>query len=471
MQIAVYLFLRYQKTKGLLKILIISSGQMFYYNAVNARTYSLVCLAIVLIDITFDNRKQHPYRYNLQLLLLTQTHIITCGFIASFWIIQLYELVKDFGILGAFKKKDAKNRLYGFAIYSLGICWLLAQLSGVGVQNSITNDAVFIYDKIQTLELIQRFIVSFILSIPNILYNAIESIIYQIVMFKYTPYNIMLLLQQIGQSFAIMAISVIIAIFLVVHLWNVNKYKLVVIFIGQMAANMISYYITGLNVSRLLVVLACIIILQAQENHKLFKTIDYLNKYTFSILTIIVIIYGLTLASRQIYCTFGLDSAQVKECVKHIDDDDTIIMLDERLDSGACTVIQNTMKRPFYYVMLKDYRTKMSLIGYEWESYLSDNGKIPKPIEDLQKFVIEQNLNPDNLVIPIYIPISVYNDSDKKLKIEDTIRYKAVKKYFYTDFKVLCDTDSFVMQLDGYYIVLLRPNDTFKNIVNTLKGG
>ena len=81
-------------------------------------------------------------------MLLTQTHIITCGFIASFWIIQLYELVKDFAILEAFKKKDAKNRLYGFAIYSLGICWLLAQLSGVGVQNSITNDAVFIYDKI-----------------------------------------------------------------------------------------------------------------------------------------------------------------------------------------------------------------------------------------------------------------------------------------------------------------------------------
>lgn len=65
MTLAVYLFLKYVDTNKWLKILIVFGGSMFYYNAVNARTYSLVCLAIVLIDITYKNRKEHPYKYNL----------------------------------------------------------------------------------------------------------------------------------------------------------------------------------------------------------------------------------------------------------------------------------------------------------------------------------------------------------------------------------------------------------------------
>lgn len=97
---------------------------MFYYNAINARTYSLVCLALVLIAITFPKRKEHPYKYNLALLLLTQTHIITCGVIAAFWLLEAYEIIKD---------KAFKERTYGFLIYSLGIIWLLAQLSGAGL--------------------------------------------------------------------------------------------------------------------------------------------------------------------------------------------------------------------------------------------------------------------------------------------------------------------------------------------------
>ena len=49
MTLAVYLFLKYVDANKCLKILIVFGGSMFYYNAVNARTYSLVCLAMVLI--------------------------------------------------------------------------------------------------------------------------------------------------------------------------------------------------------------------------------------------------------------------------------------------------------------------------------------------------------------------------------------------------------------------------------------
>ena len=68
-------------------------------------------------------------------MILTQTHILTCGFIAGFWLVEVYEMIKDFGVKGSFVKKEARNRLYGLLIYSFGIVWLLMQLAGVGAFN------------------------------------------------------------------------------------------------------------------------------------------------------------------------------------------------------------------------------------------------------------------------------------------------------------------------------------------------
>lgn len=75
-------------------------------------------------------------------MLLTQTHILTCGFIAGFWLVEVYEMIKDFGVKGSFVKKEARNRLYGLLIYSFGIVWLLAQLAGVGASKAYTNSVL-----------------------------------------------------------------------------------------------------------------------------------------------------------------------------------------------------------------------------------------------------------------------------------------------------------------------------------------
>lgn len=63
MTIAVYLVLKYFKTSWTLKSLIVCGACMFYYNAVNARTYSLVMMAFALIIITYETRKEHPFKY------------------------------------------------------------------------------------------------------------------------------------------------------------------------------------------------------------------------------------------------------------------------------------------------------------------------------------------------------------------------------------------------------------------------
>ena len=56
--------------------------------------------------------------------------------------VEVYEMIKDFGVKGSFIKKQARNRLYGLLIYSFGIVWLLMQLAGVGASEAYTNGVV-----------------------------------------------------------------------------------------------------------------------------------------------------------------------------------------------------------------------------------------------------------------------------------------------------------------------------------------
>ena len=64
--------------------------------------------------------------------------------------VEVYEMIKDFGIKGSFVKKEARNRLYGLLIYSFGIVWLLLQLAGIGASSTYTNEVVFFFDELGT---------------------------------------------------------------------------------------------------------------------------------------------------------------------------------------------------------------------------------------------------------------------------------------------------------------------------------
>lgn len=45
------------------------------------------------------------------------------------------------------------------------------------------------------------------------------------------------------------------------------------------------------------------------------------------------------MAVRETYCTFGMDVGQVKNAVEHIESDDTVVLLDERLENGASVLV------------------------------------------------------------------------------------------------------------------------------------
>lgn len=471
MTLAVYLFLKYVDANKWLKILIVFGGSMFYYNAVNARTYSLVCLAMVLISITYKNRKEHPYKYNLQLLLLTQTHILTCGFIAGFWLVEVYEMIKDFGVKGSFVKKEARNRLYGLLTYSFGIVWLLMQLAGIGAFNQYSNGVLAVNNNpnIGTYKLVAEIIAGTILSFPTLIYNCLEQMLYQLMYIKYFPNQVREVFGNLSYSFVIFIAAAIISVVLLVHLWNTNKKYLFVISLGVQASILVSYFTAGMNVSRLLVIMASVIILQASGNNKGNNDVDKLNKYQFIVLQLFIAVYGWTMAVREVYCTFGMDTAQVSNLVEYVEDDSVIVVLDDKVDSTVAVMLQYLTDRQYLLGYNGEYMNYMMLDGYSDADYKSDDSseEAVLPIRNLINSLINEDVDVENVIMPLLL--WRYTDLENDDFGDSDNRLSCVQQYFDVVTYYDVTEDSFVMQLGGGRIYLLKPNDKFIELYNQYK--
>lgn len=471
MTLAVYLFLKYVDANKWLKILIVFGGSMFYYNAVNARTYSLVCLAMVLIDITYKNRKEHPYKYNLQLLLLTQTHILTCGFIAGFWLVEVYEMIKDFGVKGSFVKKQARNRLYGLLIYSFGIVWLLAQLAGIGAFNQYSNGVLAVRNnpRMGTYKLVAEIIAGTISSFPTLIYNCLVQMLYQLMYIKYFPNQVREVFGNLSYSFVIFIAAAIISVVLLVHLWNTNKKYLFVISLGVQASILVSYFTAGMNVSRLLVIMASVIILQASENNKGNNSVDKLNKYQFIVLQLFIAVYGWAMAVREIYCTFGMDTAQVSNLVEYVEDDSVIVVLDDKVDSTEAVMLQYLTDRQYLLGYNGKYMNYMMLDGYSDADYMSGDSseEAVLPIRNLINSLINENVAVENVIMPLLL--WRYTDLENDDFGDSDNRLSCVQQYFDVVTYYDVTEDSFVMQLGGGRIYLLKPNNKFIELYNQYK--
>ncbi len=75
-------------------IVVLSSG-MVYYLPVVARNYALIPLFLFLIAHYYDKRGEHPYKYSLSLILLSQTHVLMLGLCSVLFVFYLIERIKD----------------------------------------------------------------------------------------------------------------------------------------------------------------------------------------------------------------------------------------------------------------------------------------------------------------------------------------------------------------------------------------
>lgn len=465
MTLAVYVLIKYIDAKLWLKVLLVFGGLMFYYNAVNARTYSLVCLAMVLIAVTYKNRKEHPYKYNLQLLLLTQTHILTCGFIAGFWLVEVYEMIKDFGIKGSFVKKEARNRLYSLLIYSFGIVWLLTQLAGVGVPKSSFNNLVFDYKKFGDYQIVGKVVAGILVGLPVIICNALLSVLYQVrlVALSFNLPNVDLVYQFVQQQILPLILAAVIQIMLYIHLWNIDKKKLFIVYLGITAASLISFLITSMTISRLLIVLFGVYILQIQGLDSDTHSVGALNKIQTVVFLSLMLIYGMQMAYRQIDCSFGMDVKQFEEYKQYCNDDTVIVNLDDNLDNAQATIIQFMFDRDYYYIYDKTYKNHMSLYGYDIDAYMTDgqSNETPKIIQDFVDFVKENKLDPSNILIPMFVGEDIWKEDSG-----GNLRYQVLKEYFNVEEVSYWDIDTFVMQLDPMDCCRLVPNEKLLSLMS-----
>lgn len=95
---AVWLLLRKAPFSFDVKLLLIFTFPLLYLYPVISRCYCLIPLAIVLMGITYKDRKENPLRYFLSIVFLLNTHVIMAGMVAVVgidYLLELYRRWKD----------------------------------------------------------------------------------------------------------------------------------------------------------------------------------------------------------------------------------------------------------------------------------------------------------------------------------------------------------------------------------------
>lgn len=52
-----------------------------------------------------------------------------------------------------------------------------------------------------------------------------------------------------------------------------------------------------------------------------------------------IAVYGWAMAVREVYCTFGMDTAQVNNLIDYVEDDSVIVVLDDKVDSTVAVML------------------------------------------------------------------------------------------------------------------------------------
>lgn len=123
-----------------IKILILLTSPFIYLYPAISRSYCLIALAIVLIAITYKNRKKEPIKYTLSILILAYTHVIMLGLVGMlFLFFFLEELIIGFRE----KTKEGKKKIITCLIIAIiGLLALFFQLFGSLQTNATVNSEI-----------------------------------------------------------------------------------------------------------------------------------------------------------------------------------------------------------------------------------------------------------------------------------------------------------------------------------------
>lgn len=124
MGLAAYLLLSKAPFWYWLRVVILVSSIMLYYNITVCRIYSLVVVLLFSIAVCYKDRMEKPWRYCILLTLLLQSHIIMAGFGITLTLFFWQELLQ--------RKEYRKQKRFYFSglLPILSICFLYIELMG-----------------------------------------------------------------------------------------------------------------------------------------------------------------------------------------------------------------------------------------------------------------------------------------------------------------------------------------------------
>ncbi len=311
--IAVYIILFHSKFNSILKIFIIFNPTFIYLLSVVSRNYCLIVLLLSIFSIIYEKRMKHPILYTIIIGLLSQTHIIICGFIGISALIFLIEL---------FKEKRYKNLIISIIIFFTFFILLAAQIF------PSLGDCVFIQKDPMT--------------------------------FQYLINKILICAKGIGEFFIKNESPILSLLFLIVILviatkitYNYNKQKGIMLLISISFLYIIHLFWPFSITERTSLIFAIIVLLNTDNDKK-----------AYLIFTIIISSLIILTNYNKIISDFKYeysDSKNVGNFInENIEDSSLIIILDIDRHVSAIPYIDNSKNLTYYNIQNEAYQTFMT---------------------------------------------------------------------------------------------------------------
>jgi len=329
--ITVYIILFHSKFNLFLKMIIIFNPTFLYLLPVISRSYCLIALLLSIFSLIYKERKNRPILYATIIGLLSQTHIIICGFVGIAALIYLIEL---------FKSKKYKYFKIALIIFCAFFILLALQLFP-----ALKNCAFINKEPINIDYLVNKTL------------NASSGISYFFIKVLNSTLSIILLL-------LIFIIQTIIT-------YNNNKYKGMILFISLLFFYVIHLFWPFTIGERSCLIFVLIVLLNTDNNKK-----SYLIYTTIISILIILTNYNQIIFDAKYEYS---DSKNVGNFInKYIEDNSLIIIFDIDRHVSAIPYIKDSKKLIYYNIQNEAYQTFMTWNekGFRQREYYEIENKI-----------------------------------------------------------------------------------------------
>lgn len=407
--ISAYLILKKSPFSKWVRVLIIFTTPFIYWFSAIARSYCLIPLAIVLIAITYKERKEKPIRYVLSIILLANTHIIMLALVGMLLLVFYLERLKEFKT-----NTSQENRKI---IYSFIIVVVLLAVTIIPIVSSLTtNKEVEANLKFNIIELTDD-INQVTKDIERYLFGATGDVFY--------------------------AVMIVIVIFILVYEFKYYPINGTICFVSLIYQYIIYIYIYSISEQRASTIL-CTVLLFAwiqkyteikDENHKS-------NEKLVGKMLIILLCVNIVFGGEYILKDIRGKYSGAKETAKYISEnisDGKFISTNVACASSIIPFLEGEQKETFWNPKSEEYFTYVT-----WD----ENSTAMQDISEL-KGKIRNNFSPEG---KLYL---LYTYSGDKINVQEleeegyiTMVYESVGSIRVENYRVYEINDKLIEELE-----------------------